>query len=112
VWATELIHLAAVALGRAARAAIANCEQRMSFVALGRSRAVVVEAIGGDCGADTLRDRPADLHDSFALVDPRFDTIADLHHRCRLGNLAVDLDVPAPACGRGIDSRLADPDRR
>lgn len=66
-------------------------------------------ALDSDRSTHPLREQPLDDHDPSPLVQVRLDTIAELHRRCRLDRLAVDVDVPAAACGRGVGARLGEP---
>jgi len=71
---------------------------------------VVGVALDGDRGSDPLREKTVDDQDPPPLVEVRLDTIAELHGRGRLDRRAVDVDVPAAACRRGLGARLGQPD--
>ena len=97
VWgsvAPETLDQAAVALRRAARAAVARA--RLD-VLLGRRCGGAVEvARDGDGGADALHDGPLHDDDPLALAAADVDLVAGDHHRRGLGALAVDADVARP----------------
>jgi len=107
--ASQLVDLAAVTLGRSAGAAVALGEQGSEVVAFGRGRAVILETLHGDRRSDALADDPRDIDDPLALVEQRLDPVADLDSRRRLGCLAIDLDMAAPARSRRVRTCLGQP---
>jgi hypothetical protein len=76
--AAHLVDLAAISLGRTARAAVARCEQWLDVVLSFRGRrAVILEALGGANGIDSLDDEPRDINDSLSLIDACFHVVTD-----------------------------------
>jgi len=76
-----------------------------------RRGAVVDVALDGDWGADSLAEEADDLEVALALVHVTRNPIADLQRLGRLGSLAVDLHVAAPAGIGGLGSGGTDADR-
>jgi hypothetical protein len=78
-------------------------------VALGWRRAEVVVALGGDLGADLLRQHPGHFDDPVALMDQCLDRSAGLHGRRRLACSGVDLHVAVATCRSSVRARLREP---
>src|SRR5687768_16885264 len=106
--APEAVELAAFALGRAARAGLADSDTWQPLHH-GNRRAVVNEACRRDGGPDPLIDDGDHLEDALALHEC-FDAIADLHRRRRLGRGAVHADMAATARGCRRRTALVEPD--
>jgi hypothetical protein len=106
LWLREAVDFAALAFGRATRAALAHRNPRLS---LRRRRAVVDEALRSHRRPDTLLDEGRYLEDALALHEC-LDAVADLHLRRRLRCGTVHLDMAAPAAGRRRRAALVDPD--
>jgi hypothetical protein len=99
--AEQLLDTSALALGRAARAAVAG-SHRHSLLARRRGRAVVDIAPGGNRGADTLGDDLLDDHDALASLVAQPYLITGPYGMSGLDPHPVDPDVPGPAgTGRG-----------
>ena len=78
VAAAHLVDLPAIALRRPARAAVTSSEQWLNVVfSFRRWRAVILEALRGANGIDSLGDQPGDIDDPFALIDASFHVITD-----------------------------------
>jgi hypothetical protein len=78
--AAYAVDLTAVSFGRAAGAAVTYGEWGLEgVVSFGWRRAAIVEALGGGCGINSLRDEPGDVDDPLALVDAGFHVITDPH---------------------------------
>src|SRR3981081_2562924 len=106
----QLLDTAALALGRTARAALADSD-RDNLLARRRGRAGVDVALGGNRGAGPLGDAPRHDHDAFAtsVAEPHLITGPDQMRG--LDPRPVDPDVPGLA-GTGRDrAGLGQPDR-
>ena len=106
----QLLDTAAFALGRTARAAIAD-SHRDSLLPWRRGRAVVDVALGGNSCADPFGDDPHDHHDALEspLAQPHLVTGPDRMRRLDPG--PVDPDVPSPAGTRRHRAGLGQPHR-
>src|SRR5712692_21483 len=98
LWPHEAVEGAALALGRAARTALAYEDPRHSLHDRDR-RTVVDQACRRHRSPDPLIDDGDHLKDARALYE-RLDSVADLHRGRRLGWRAVHADVAAPATRR------------
>jgi hypothetical protein len=97
----QLLDTPALALGRAARAAVAGSHHD-SFLAGRRGRAVVDITLSGNRGGDTLGDDPLDDHDAIASFVAQPHLITRPHGMRGLNPYPVDPDMPGPAgTGRG-----------
>jgi hypothetical protein len=92
----QLLDTSALALGRAARAAVAG-RHHDSRLTGRRGRAVVDIALGGNRCAGPLGDDPLDDHDAFASFVAQPHLIAGPYGMRGLDSYPVDLDVPGPA---------------
>ena len=101
---------AAVALGRAARAAVAD-GHRHDRLARRRGRAVVGVARGGAGGTDPLADHPDHGHDALAALLAEPHLIAGPDQVRGLDPHPVDPDVPGPAGSGTGRAGLDQPDR-
>ena len=77
--------------------AAAGCESTKHVSATGGPTRLAISAVTSQMRSRSLQSR--------------LDAIADLERCRRLGRLAVDLDVAAPARGRGVAARLGEPHR-
>lgn len=109
LWPLQAVELAALTLGRAAGAALANEHPWLPLDHWDR-RAVVDQALRRDCCADPLIDDDRHLDGALAL-DERLDTVADLHRRRRFGRGPVHANMTAPARGGRVRTGLIDADR-
>ena len=107
--AANAVDLATVSFRRSAGAAIAHGEQGLKLVALGRRWTAIVETLNGDRGTNPLGDHPGDVDDPLALVDARFDVIADPHRRRWFRRGTVDRHMPTTTGGGGVRTGLGDP---
>ena len=108
----QLLDTPALALGRAARAAVPD-SYRDSLLMGRRGRAVVDVACGGNRCADTLGDNLLDNHDAFTSFAAQPHLITGPYGMRRLDPDPVDPDVPSPAgngCGRAGPGQPHRPD--
>jgi hypothetical protein len=78
--AAHAVDLAAVSFRRAAGTAVTHGKRGLEgVVSFGWGRAVIVKALGSECGIDSLRDEFGDVDDPLALVDACFHVIARSH---------------------------------
>ncbi|OIK03208.1 hypothetical protein BIV23_22505 [Streptomyces monashensis] len=119
VEAAEAFHLAAVPLGGAAGATVAEAGRGHGLAGRGR-RGVVDVALDGHGGADPLADQAFDDHHPFPALVPQTHLVADAQGVGGLHPLAVHMHVAAPAGGGAEGTRLdqaygpdpaVDPDR-
>ena len=94
----ELVESSPILLRRPAGAPV-PLEHRSGELAVGGRRAVVDDTAGGDRRPDPLVDHRDDLENPFAITGTRLDPISHADATGRLGPLAVDPDVTAPAGG-------------
>jgi hypothetical protein len=108
--AAHAVDLTAVSLRRAAGAAVTHSEWWLEDgIVFGREWAVIVKALSGGGGIDSLDDESGDVDDPLALVHACLDVIADSYLRGRSRCRAVDAHMPATAGPSGTRTRLGDP---
>ena len=78
--AAHAVDLTTVSLRRAPGTAVTHGDRGLEdVVTVGWRRAVILEALGGGRGSDSLRDEFGHVDDPLALVDTRFDMITHSH---------------------------------
>ena len=76
--AAHAVDLSPISLRRAACSTVTHGERRLvGVVAFGWDWAVILEALGGGDGIDSLGDERGDIDDPLASVDASLDMIAD-----------------------------------
>ena len=108
--ATHAVDPTAISFRRAAGAAVTHGERGLEcVVSFGWEWAVIVKALGGGCGVNSLRDQFGDVDDPLALVDTCFHVVTHSHWRGRFRCGAVDAHVSATTSRGGTRAGLGDP---